>query len=245
MKKEIDRITDKITLLAVIYTIGSLLGGLLYLLKALKRIRILHWERFPRKQGNLIIVSNHPSLVEPILLPVLFFRDYFFHPIKLSPWSIPDKTNYYDRWYWFWVRPRAIPVDRKNKRAELKAFFKMKNVLASGERIVFFPEGGRTFKGKDFFYSPEKHKRLRMLKEGAGLLVAKTGATVFPIWVEGTDKVLPNSPDKLYHCFPRIWKKMTIKIGEPLSFEGNKQKEEITQKIITTLLKLADEPCPL
>ncbi len=241
MKKIIDRLISNITLLTAMYTIGFLVGVLLYLLKGLRRIRISHWERFPRRQGNLLVVSNHPSLVEPILLPALFFREYFFHPFKLTPWSIPDKTNYYDRWYWFWSRPRAIPVDRKNKRAELKAFFKMKKVLISGGRIVFFPEAGRTFKGEEFFYSKEG-KRIRTLKEGAGLLVMKTGAAVLPIWVEGTDKVLPNSRDKLYHCFPRLWKKVTIKIGEPLKFEKTNQ-EEITQKLVTTLLRLADEPC--
>jgi len=241
MKKIVDKTIKKIELLVIMYTIGLLIGVLFYLLKSLGRIRILYWERFPRRQGNLIVVSNHPSLVEPILLPALFFREYILHPFKLTPWSIPDKTNYYDRWYWFWVRPRAIPVDRGNKREELKAFFKMKKVLASGGKIVFFPEGGRTFKGEEFFYSKEG-KRIRTLKEGAGLLVMKTGATVLPVWVEGTDNVLPNSRDKLYHCFPRLWRKMTIKIGEPLRFEKTNQ-EEITQKIAATLLRLADEPC--
>jgi len=239
--KKMKKIMDKIALLAAIYTIGVLIGCLFYLLKSFGRIRILHWERFPRKQGNLLVASNHPSLLEPILLLALFFREYFFHPFKLTPWSIPDKKNYYDPWYWYWSRPRVIPVDRNNKREELKAFFKMKKVLTSGGRIVFFPEGGRTFKGEEFFYS-KKGKRIRTLKEGAGLLVAKTQATVLPIWVEGTDEVLPNSPDKLYYCFPKFWKKITIKIGEPLNFEKASQ-EEITQKLVTALLKLADEPC--
>ena len=239
-----DSLLDKIVLLGTVYTIGILMGLLLYLLKFLGTIKISGWEKFPHGRGNLIVISNHPSLLEPILVPALFFKDYIFHPFKLSPWSTPDKTNYYDRWYWFWLRPRAIPIDRTDKRAELKAFFKMKKILSSGGRIVFFPEGGRTFKGNDFFYS-QKGKRIRTLKEGAGLLIAKTKALILPIWVEGTDQVLPNSPDpeKLYYTFPRIWKKITIKIGDPLKFEEGNQKEEITQKLVTTLLKLADEPC--
>ena len=77
------------------------------------------------------------------------------------------------------------------------------------------------------------------------MLVAKTQATVLPVWVEGTEDVLPNSPDpdKLYYTFPRIWKKMIIKIGEPLKFDPSNKKEEITQKLVISLLKLADEPC--
>ena len=242
--KMIDEITDKIVLLGAVYSIGILLGSLFYLLKTLGTIQILHWERFPKKPANLILISNHPSLVEPILLPALFFRGYIFHPFKFTPWSTPDRSNYYDRWYWFWTRPRAVPVDRKDKREELKAFFKLKEILTSGGTVVFFPEGGRTFKGEEFFYS-QKGKKLRMLKEGTGLLVTKTQATVLPVWVEGTEDVLPNSPDpdKLYYTFPRIWKKMIIKIGEPLKFDPSNKKEEITQKLVISLLKLADEPC--
>ncbi len=239
MKKIVDKTINRIALLVVIYTIGVIVGYLFCLLRVLGRIRILHPERLPHKQGNLVVVSNHPSLVEPFLLPALFFKEYFFHPIKLRVWSIPDKKNYYDRWYLFWLRPVTIPVDRGNEREELRAFLKMKKILILGGRIIFFPEGGRTFKGDEFFYS-ETGKKLRILKEGAGLLVAKTGATVLSIWVEGTDKVLPNSPEKLYHCFPRFWEKVTIKIGEPLKFETTNQ-EEITQRIVTTILRLSEE----
>ncbi len=242
MKKEIDRTTDKIALLLTVYTVGLLMGGLLYLLKALKRIRISHWERFPRKQSNLIVVSNHPSLVEPILLPVLFFREYIFHPFKFSPWSTPDRTNYYDKWYWFWLRPRAVPIDRDNQRKGLKALLLIKKILTLGGTVILFPEGGRTFRGENFFFS-KRNKKIRTLKEGIGWLISRTDALILPVWVDGAEQVLPNLPDKLYHTFPRFWKGLTIKIGKPLRFERPVSREEVTQKLVTILLKLADEPC--
>ncbi len=241
MKEAKDSLKNKLIILIFTYTIGTWLGVLFYLLKALKVIQILHWERFPWKKQNLIVVSNHPSLCEPILLPLLFFKDYFFHPFKLSSWSIPDKKNYYDRWYWAWVKPRIIPIERGNKKAEIKAFFAMKKVLESGGRIVFFPEGGRTFRGEEFFYS-QKGNKIRVLKEGIGLLIAKTNPTILPIWVEGTEKFLPNSPDpdKLYSTFPKLSEKIIIKIGQPFKTE-KENPEKIIQEIVTHLLRLSDE----
>jgi 1-acyl-sn-glycerol-3-phosphate acyltransferase len=120
----------------------------------------------------------------------------------------------------------------------------MKNVLNSGGIIILFAEGGRTCFGEKFQFSPGG-KKIRVLKNGVGWLALKTGATVLPVWVEGTDKVLPNSPDrrKLF-CFPRFGGRITIKIGNPLRFQKGSQyldKEQITSIIKNALLELADE----
>jgi len=240
--KKIEKIVDLIVLFLAVYIVGTLVAILFYLFRLIGRIRVLHQERFPHYQGKLIVVSNHLSLLEPILLPALFFKEFFFHPIRFSPWSTPDKKNYYDRWYWFWLRPRAVPIQRAGGREILKALFRLKKILNSGGIVILFPEGGRTFKGTEFFYS-EKGERIRTLKEGVGWLALKTGALVLPIWVNGADNVLPNSldPEKLYHTYPRVWRKLTIKIGRPLRFLEKEGKEEVVQKLLTSLLALADE----
>ncbi len=235
------KVINLLIFLTATYPSGIFIGIFFQLLCFLRTIRVLHWERFPHWQGKLILVSNHPSLLEPFLLPALFFREYLFHPFKYAPWSTPDKKNFYDPWYWFWLRPLSIPVDRGDERAQLKSFFEMKRVLNSGKIVILFPEGGRIFKGEDFLYS-QGGKKIRILKDGIGWLVLKTGALVVPVWVEGTDKALPNSPDKLF-SFPRLWKKIIIKIGEPLRFQGSSanRREQVTQIIANNLLKLADE----
>ncbi|PIS40231.1 MAG: hypothetical protein COT32_00805 [Candidatus Nealsonbacteria bacterium CG08_land_8_20_14_0_20_36_22] len=251
MKKIKDKLVDKIVLLGTVYTIGVFLAVLLNLFRVLGRIRILHWERFPNYRcspklykNGLILVSNHPSLLEPFLLPVLFWKEYLLHPIQLSPWSTPDKVNYYDKWYWFWIRPLAIPIERGNKQEELRAFVKLRRILNSGGIVVIFPEGGRTCNGKHGeFYWSERGKKIRRLKDGVGLLVQKTGAAVLPTWVDGAENFLPNFPNrtKLYHAFPRFREKITIKIGEPMKFEKVKSSGEISQKLATILLHSADE----
>jgi len=235
------KILNSLLFLATIYSYGIFIGIVFRILRFLKTIRVLHWERFPRWQGKLILVSNHPSLLEPFLLPALFFWQYLFRPFKYAPRSTPDKKNFYDPWYWFWLRPLSIPVDRSDERAESKSLFEMKRVLNSGKIIILFAEGGRTLNGENFLYS-QGGKRIRTLKGGIGWLVLKTGALVVPVWVEGTDKVLPNRPDKLF-SLPNLGKEIIIKIGKPLEFQGSPaiKREQVTQIIVKNLLELADE----
>ena len=226
-------------LFCVLYFVGLILGLVFQIFRFLGFIEIQNWERFPHKTGNLILVSNHPSLYEPILLPLLFFKEYALRPVRFAPYSTPDESNYYKRWYWSWIRPRAIPIDRGNQRKEIRALLQMKELLNKGKVIVLFPEAGRTFKGEEFFYS-KKGKRIRILKEGVGLLIQKTNPTILPVWVEGTNKVIPNSKKRLY-CFPRFWRSSVIKIGHPIKINGETPRERIAQKLATILLELADE----
>lgn len=243
--EKIDNRKDKVLVILGVYTIGLLLGLLLYFLRFLNRvhsgwgIKIHNWERFPKKQGRMLIVSNHPSLLEAVLVPVLLSRDYLFHP-SLAPWSVPDKKNFFDRWYWAWAKVRLVPIDREDNREAFKALRKIKKILDSSGRIVLFPEGGRTSGGEDFLYSEKGGKRLRVLKEGVGWLILKSSPLVIPVWIDGAEKVLPNKVGRLYHCLPKFWYCVIVKIGKPIQIKG-KTKEEITQEVASNLLKLADE----
>ena len=62
------------------------------------------------------------------------------------------------------------------------------------------------------------------------------GAMILPIWVEGTDDVLPNNKLPI----PRLWRRMVIKIGNPFMIQG-RTRREATSEIRLALLGLADE----
>ena len=82
------------------------------------------------------------------------------------------------------------------------------------------------------------------MQEGIGLLILKTQAPVLPIWIEGSDKVFPNTlwidEKTSKFSFPRFWKKITVKIGNITEFEKS-SRVEITQEVGIKLLELADE----
>lgn len=220
------------------YPFGILLGIMFHTLRFLGIVRVENLERFPYFQKKMIVVSNHPSLWEPILLVGLFFKQYLFHPVRFAPWSTPDKGNYFDKWYWFFVRPRFIPVPRGKIRAEMRSLVKIIRVLRFGGSVIFFPEGGRTHRGNAFLFS-QSRKSIRTLRLGIGDIVCKSHAMVVPAWVEGTQNVLPNNGA----MFPRLWRKVRIKIGEPISFDHATalNRKDVTHEIIQALLQLADE----
>lgn len=73
--------------------------------------------------------------------------------------------------------------------------------------------------------------------------MVRTGARVLPVWVEGTDKVLLNDPNKLFAGID-LRGKITIKIGHLLQLRVSRRlgsSQQVTQRISQALLDLADE----
>lgn len=242
-------IVRKILFLIALYTMGSAVGLIILTLRLLKRIEIINYKGLPKYRNNprlfkngLIIASNHPSLLEPILIPGLFFDQYFLHPFKLSPWNMAEEKNY-DNLFWKWAKARIIWVNRENPQKARQAFRQAKKIVNNGNILVLFPEGGRTFKRKKKLIS-KKGKELGLLQEGISLLILKTGAPVLFTWVEGSDKFFPNTlwidENTSKFPFPRFWKKITIKIGDIVYFEKT-SREVITQEVAAKLLELADK----
>ena len=246
------------------YLVIPTLGILVCLLEAFGSMRFVHFERFPIWDGRMIMVSNHPSLLEPVILPLIGFPwmnfPWVFSPLwtrirfslswfdelkkefalqkKLIPANAPDKGNFYDPLFVRLFRGINVPVDRNGGvQGRSNSVLALKRILESGGRVLIFPEGTRTFKAvQKSRVSSGNGKALGKLKDGAGWLALKTAAKILPIWVEGTDKVLPNN--KL--PFPRLWHRVTIKIGSPFLIQGN-TREEATTEITQALIQLASE----
>ncbi len=244
LKERMKKLLEIVTILTITYLYGIISGIVFQLMKLFKIVRVVHWERFPKWRGNVILVANHPSIVDPFLLSALFFRQYVIRPFKYSPINVSDKKIFCDHWYFFWLRPLLVPVDRRSKGAGLKTLFLIKNLLDCGKTIIIFPEGSRTFRAKDFLHS-KAGKEIGIFKDGVGWLATKTGAIIVPVWIDGSHRVFPNRSDRY---FPEInlSERLSIRIGKPLTFQRYRKatavnREQVTQKIVSSLLKLADE----
>ncbi|MFA5308229.1 MAG: lysophospholipid acyltransferase family protein [Dehalococcoidales bacterium] len=263
-KKFLRNLINEIRFLLVNYVFGPIVGVLFCLLEAIGRIRFVHFERFPIWEEKLIIVSNHPSLFEPVLLPFMGFpwmnfpwvfssqwgrlkfslrwfsrmRKEFNLPKKLIPANVPDRQNFFDYGFWRLFQGINVPVDRNGRPQDrISSISALKSILEDGGRVLIFPEGGRTFKTvQKGRLKSAGGREIGNLKHGAAWLAINTGARVLPIWIEGTDKVLPNNRFPL----PRLWHRITIKIGEPF-LVSESGREEATSEITRALLALADE----
>jgi len=259
-----DKLFRKLAFFLTNYLISPGLGVLICLLEAIGRIRFVHFGRFPIWEEKLIIVSNHPSLLEPFIIPLAWFPwmnfPWLFSPLwsrmkfslswfrelqrelsqspKFIPANVPDNRNFYEAPYWVLFRGINVPIDRNgSEHGRIRTVMALKNILDKGGRVLIFPEGTRTYKAmQKSGIKSVKGKQLGGLKSGAAWLATKTDARILPIWVEGTDKVLPNGKFPL----PRLWHKVIIKIGTPFSVMGNTRKE-VNMEISQALLELADD----
>lgn len=206
-------------------------------------VRIHNWKLLKFWPKGLIIISNHPSMWEPVLLNYLFLLRAFVLPFKFIPYSTPDLSNY-NKWYWELVKERFIFIPRHKPGIILSAFKRMARLLKKGKILIIFPEGGRTATNKEnnWHYSKLGH-RIRPLKEGATKLALETSSEILIVWVNGADKALP-----VGRFWPKFWKRTDIYIGPIIKLKGDYQNnddlKEGTERITQALLDLADMTGP-
>ena len=73
--------------------LGTLLGIPFWLLGLFRIIRISGYWRAVNyvRRGRVLIVANHPSLIETFLIPLVFWPWAMFR-LRMFPWSLPDKN---------------------------------------------------------------------------------------------------------------------------------------------------------
>jgi 1-acyl-sn-glycerol-3-phosphate acyltransferase len=127
------------------------------------RIKAEGVENIPRK-SNFIIVSNHVSFLDPLLVMALV-------PQKIH--CIALRSLYkLRRMKWVLLLGETLPSGRISRKAA--------HLLQHNKNVGLFPEGGVSRDGK-----------LGEFRRGAALLALKTGRPVVPCAVFGTYETLP------------------------------------------------------
>jgi len=182
-----------------------------------KQVQVIGKENIP-KEGNILIYSNHPSMMDPLLiLGIGFFPQIISNPKRL-PFTLAAEENFLPkncRKITFIknlpvirdlpilrviARPCIIPVkEGRNDPIALKIAIK----TLREKNILIFPEGGRT----------KKHP-IDNFEEGiASIIYNAKPHYILPVRIKGVEKILPkgqNWPD---------WKNAKIEIifGKPLT----------------------------
>ena len=127
-------------------------------------------EKVPRR-GPLLVCPNHSSTVDPPMVPAFLPRP--------DTWSMA-KAEYFRspllRLAFIWYH--SFPVVRHT--ADRKAIRRAREILASGQALVIYPEGTRVRAGG-----------LKEAEPGAGFLALVTQAPVLPVALVGTREVFP------------------------------------------------------
>ncbi|HKQ48939.1 MAG TPA: lysophospholipid acyltransferase family protein [Phycisphaerae bacterium] len=171
------------------------------LAKLLFNLKVYGHEHIPA-QGGVLIVSNHQSLLDPILLPLHLKR-----PLNYIAKSELFR-NRFNAWFLRSVL-NAFPV--RQGQGDVRAVKETIQRLQEGHLMNIYPEGARTQDGE-----------IAPLQRGVALIVERANAVVVPAVIVGAFDAWP-----IHRRFLRrrpIW----IQFGPPMNLAGLDRDEIMT-----------------
>jgi len=184
---------------------------LLLLCKLLFRIGYAGREFIPR-EGGFVLVANHVSYLDPIVLGAACPRSLNFMA-KDTLFSTPYLAS--------WLKAvGVIPV--KRDAADLSALKTALKNAKAGMGLALFPEGTRRTKDNAFI-NPEP---------GVGFLAAKLSLPVVPAFISGTYEAFPRGAKSIK------LRKVRVRFGNQILIERGKPYHEISEMIMASIKQL-------
>ncbi|HNW56415.1 MAG TPA: lysophospholipid acyltransferase family protein [Bacteroidales bacterium] len=123
------------------------------------------------KGTTYVMISNHQSILDTILLTCLRYR--FKWISKIENLKVPVLG-------WYLGMAGYIIVDRDNEKSKETMLADSYNCLKKGISLMIFPEGTRS-----------RDNQIGVFKRGAFELAIKANVPILPILIDGTGGVLP------------------------------------------------------
>lgn len=185
-------------------------------------------ENVPRT-GPVILASNHLSVVDSVLIPLLAGRPVSF----LTKAEYFEGRKLHQRLTGAFLGALGhVPVKRGAGRASLAALDVATEVLTAGNAFGIYPEGTRSLDGN-----------LHRGHTGVAQLTLTTGAPVVPMALIGTDKIQPVGAK-----LPSLHGRITVRFGTPLNFarydglaDSPPIRRSVTDEIMYAILELSGQ----
>jgi len=154
------------------------------------RLEVVGKENIPR-DGPFILVANHQSILDPILVQVVCPR----------PLYTLTKSTQFRGSVWGWIMPRVNAIPTRRYRIDPQAVRVVLRRLAQGEAVGVYPEGERSWDA-----------RLQPFRRGTIRLLLKAGVPVVPCWVAGSYDVWPRWSKTIRR------RRVRVEFGQPLQW---------------------------
>jgi 1-acyl-sn-glycerol-3-phosphate acyltransferase len=177
------------------------------------RIRVEGREHV-RKNATYMVVSNHQSLLDILVIFRLFF--HFKWVSKIENFRLPLIG-------WNMILNRYIRLKRGDKESIEQMMIKCEERIDEGSSVFIFPEGTRSPDGE-----------VKKFKTGAFQLALKKQIPILPVVISGTNNALP----KYSLSFTGI-KKIFIKIFDEIPYQtfAHLSPEETADMVRSCIIK--------
>ena len=163
------------------------------ILRSTSKLTTINIENIP-PQGSCILVSNHLGRLDALLVYLLVPRNDIIM-------TVAEKYQKVGFFRWAAKHLNAIFIDRFN--ADVGSLRTVLKRLNNGELYVIAPEGTRS-----------KTEALIEGQQGAAYIAAKTGATVIPVALTGSeDRIVINNLKRLRQS------PILVRVGEPFTLQ--------------------------
>jgi 1-acyl-sn-glycerol-3-phosphate acyltransferase len=163
--------------------------------------------------GGVLIVSNHQSFLDPVLLAVQLKR-----PMSYLARATLFKNPFFS---WLITSLNAVPVRRGE--GDIGAVKETIRRLEEGHMLALFPEGTRSTNGE-----------MKPLEAGVALVIRRANVAIVPAVVHGSYDAWPKG-EKLPHAHP-----IRVLYGPPINVKGLKGNQIIPLLESTLHQMLAD-----
>jgi 1-acyl-sn-glycerol-3-phosphate acyltransferase len=175
--------------------------------------------RWPAAGGPFVVVSNHQSTLDILLLS---------RAPREMKWIAKEELFRIPWVGWMLRMSGDIPIRRGDAESGGEALARARAYLARGMSVMLFPEGTRSTTGK-----------LLPFKSGAFRLAAEAGVPVLPIALHGTARGMPKGGPWVNPC------RATARLLEPVDPAaygpdgGNRLRDEVRRRIQAAVDELA------
>lgn len=171
---------------------------------------VLNREALKRK--NFIIISNHQSYYDPVIISTAIGRlPYFLAKEEL--FKIPLLSNI--------IRAlKALPI--KRGQPDRRAIKMVLNLLSKGESLLIFPEGTRG-----------SSNEVMIFQKGLEYIVSKSNVAVLPVYIKNAYKAWHRD-----RIFPTFFLSISIYIGD-LIFYNEKVKDNFSSVVRNYIVELS------
>ena len=144
---------------------------------------------------SYVITANHRSLVDIYLL-------YGFSGLDVK-WVMKKELRAIPIFGLACEKLGHVVVDRSNTAADLASMEVARTRFVKGTSIIFFPEGTRS-----------RNNTMLPFKKGAFRMALNLGASILPVSIHGTEKILPSDTTQL------VPGKAVLKFHDPIPTTG-------------------------